>query len=47
MCQAPACVEGDFHCTDGRKCVSSSWLCDSVKDCDDGSDEADCGHGRL
>ena len=47
VCQTAACVEGDFRCADGRRCVSLTWVCDGVKDCDDGSDEAQCGQGKF
>ena len=46
ICQTATCVEGDFRCTDGHRCVSPSWVCDRVRDCDDGSDEAQCGQGK-
>ena len=37
------CFPGTFRCKDGRKCIKDSWTCDGVGDCDDHSDESDCG----
>lgn len=39
------CAEGHFACPSGN-CISSVWLCDGQKDCEDGADEFQCGkHG--
>lgn len=47
------CEEGHFACPSGN-CISSVWLCDGQKDCEDGADEFQCGkqanlilHGRA
>ena len=32
----------DFTCDNGD-CVDRDWQCDGHEDCDDGSDERDCG----
>ena len=36
------CHDDEFQCRDGG-CVPTSWRCDRHSDCDDGSDEDDCG----
>lgn len=36
------CAEGHFACPSGN-CISSVWLCDGQKDCEDGADEFQCG----
>nr|XP_027231118.1 very low-density lipoprotein receptor-like [Penaeus vannamei] len=36
------CDEGLFRCVQSRSCIPSPWRCDGDRDCDDGSDEADC-----
>ncbi|KAG7255661.1 hypothetical protein CRUP_038075, partial [Coryphaenoides rupestris] len=35
------CEEGHIACPSG-KCISSVWLCDGQKDCEDGADEFQC-----
>ena len=36
------CTAGFFHCKN-LKCVSQSFVCDGEDDCDDNTDESDCG----
>lgn len=36
------CEQGHFACPSGN-CISSVWLCDGQKDCEDGADEFQCG----
>ena len=36
------CHADEMQCRDGG-CITSSWRCDRHMDCDDGSDEDDCG----
>ncbi|XP_032220191.1 LDL receptor repeat-containing protein egg-1-like [Nematostella vectensis] len=36
------CAEGQFACEKTNKCLAKSSLCDTVHDCDDGSDEKNC-----
>jgi hypothetical protein len=35
------CKVNQYQCKSGE-CILNSWVCDGVKDCDDGSDEAVC-----
>jgi len=35
----PSCSAAEFRCLSGD-CIPSTWLCDGLADCDDGSDEA-------
>lgn len=45
VCETKACNKRHFRCADGRKCVSEKSICDGDRDCDDGSDERQCGNG--
>lgn len=36
------CESDEFKCDNGR-CITIRWICDQETDCDDGSDEANCG----
>lgn len=40
------CEDGHFACPSGN-CISSVWLCDGQKDCEDGADEFQCGKRHL
>lgn len=40
------CEEGHFACPSGN-CISSVWLCDGQKDCEDGADEFQCGKPKI
>ena len=35
------CLEGQFTCGNG-KCILDDWMCNSVSECGDHSDENDC-----
>ncbi len=36
-----SCAANEFQCADSQ-CIPSTWECDEMSDCDDGSDEASC-----
>ena len=38
----PGCDGDQFTCSTGQ-CITGTWVCDKDEDCDDGSDEVDCG----
>ncbi|XP_063688328.1 low-density lipoprotein receptor-related protein 1B-like [Bolinopsis microptera] len=37
-----SCREEQFTCTDRKRCLENSFVCDGEVQCDDGSDESDC-----
>ena len=44
MClEAFVCEEGQFKCMEQKICIPGAFVCDSENDCDDGSDERNCG----
>ncbi|XP_021360135.1 CUB and sushi domain-containing protein 1-like [Mizuhopecten yessoensis] len=43
ICKTPAYPPGSFKCSKGLKAISEKWKCDGYRDCDDKSDEVDCG----
>ena len=36
------CRSTEFECRVEKKCINKDWLCDTVSDCTDGSDEENC-----
>ena len=39
----PDCPENGFRCDKSKLCIDSFSVCDGKDDCDDGSDERNCG----
>ena len=40
---AYTCKPGQFMCRESKICINERWVCDGNNDCDDNSDEKDCG----
>ena len=38
----PTCSNDELQCRSGEKCILREYVCDSIKDCEDGSDEQHC-----
>ena len=38
----PTCSNDGLQCRSGEKCLLREYVCDSIKDCEDGSDEQHC-----
>lgn len=38
------CTESEYRC-DNLRCIPDRWVCDHDNDCEDNSDERDCGEG--
>lgn len=41
-----ACTESEYRC-DNLHCIPARWVCDHDNDCEDNSDERDCGEQTL
>ena len=37
------CPDGTFECSVSGLCINEEWVCDGTDDCEDESDEVDCG----
>lgn len=40
------CDRGNFLCADKKQCINNAYICDGEADCDDSSDELNCGLAR-
>ena len=40
-------LPGETRCGESGECVPTPWLCDGEADCNDGSDEMQCGGEPL
>ena len=41
--KASRCMSSEFECRVKSSCIPTGWKCDGTADCDDGTDEDDCG----
>jgi Low-density lipoprotein receptor domain class A len=41
------CKADEFFCISSKRCITARWVCDHDNDCEDGSDEANCGKKRV
>ena len=41
------CGTNEFQCSDKGNCISNDMVCDGLPDCDDESEEINCGGGRV
>lgn len=41
-----SCTESEYRC-DNLRCIPTRWVCDHDNDCEDNSDERDCGKWSL